>query len=216
MTGVHAQGLPNKLAPFAAELGKGVAMGLTAWGPLANPTVAQGGVGDGEAKQGFSTEDITALMGFTCIHRGQDLPTIWDYFNKLKGKNINNYCCHITTRMKQWAYDRRIKIEKITYLKQDTIEAIVGLKFNPGKGVANLLLASKSLSILMCRARTSAETERIRERKQAMAAMEGTQQLNKLLCLSKGATHAGAKNFWESAPNVTTTRTCGRFTTPLK
>ncbi len=92
-------------------------MGLTAWGPLANPTVAQGGVGDGEAKQGYSTKDITALMGFACIHWSQDLPTIWDYFNNLKRKNINNYRRHITTRMKQWTYDCRIEIDKSIYLK---------------------------------------------------------------------------------------------------
>jgi hypothetical protein len=67
-------------------------MRLTGWGPLANPTIAQGAVGDREAKQDYSTEDIAALMGFACIHRGQDLPTIWDYFNKSKGKNIDNYC----------------------------------------------------------------------------------------------------------------------------
>jgi hypothetical protein len=50
---VHAQGLPNVSAQFAAELGKGVAMGLMVWGPLANPTVLQGGVGDRESKQGY-------------------------------------------------------------------------------------------------------------------------------------------------------------------
>ena len=44
---------PNILAQFAAELGKGVAMGLMVWGPLANPTVLQGGVGDRESKQGY-------------------------------------------------------------------------------------------------------------------------------------------------------------------
>jgi hypothetical protein len=100
-TGAHAQGLPSVLAQFAAELGKGVSMGLTAWGLLANPTVSQSGVGDGESKQGYSTKDIAALMGFVCIHRGQNLPAIWDYFNKSKGKNIGNYHRHIMTRMKQ-------------------------------------------------------------------------------------------------------------------
>ncbi len=64
VTGGHAQGLPNVLAQFAEELGKGVVMGLTACGPLANPTILQGGVSDGEYKQGYSTEDIAALMGF--------------------------------------------------------------------------------------------------------------------------------------------------------
>ncbi len=96
-------------------------MGLTAWDLLGNPTVLQGGVGDREPKQGYSTKDIAALMGFACVHRGQDLPTIWDYFNKLKGKNINNNRQQITTWMKQWAYDRRIEIDKSIYLGQDTI-----------------------------------------------------------------------------------------------
>jgi hypothetical protein len=63
-------------------------MGLMAWGPLANPTFLQGGIGDGEPKQSYSTKDIAALLGFDCIHRGQDLPTMWDYFNKSKGENI--------------------------------------------------------------------------------------------------------------------------------
>ncbi len=156
-TGAHAQGLPNVLAQFSVELSKGVVMGLTLWVPLAFPTDLQGGIGDGETKQGCITKDIAAHMGFACVHSGQDLPTIWYYFNKSKGKNIDNYCCHITTRMKQWAYDCHIEIDKSIYLKQDTIKAIVNLKFNPSKGVAHLLSASKGLSILICQARTSVE-----------------------------------------------------------
>jgi hypothetical protein len=179
-------------------------MGLMAWGPLANPTISQGGVGDGELKQGYSTEDIAALMGFACVHRGQDHPNIWEYFNKSKGKNIDNYCRHITTWMNQWAYDRRIKIDKSIYLEQDTITAIVDLKFNPGKGVAHLLSASKAFSILMCRARTSAETEHIQECEHAMVATEGTCQLDELLRLSKGVTRMPAKNFWELKINIAT------------
>jgi hypothetical protein len=111
-------------------------------------TISQGGVGDGESKQSYSTEDIAALREFVCLHRGQDLATIWDYFTKLKGKNIDNYRRHITNRMKQGAYDCRMEIDK-----QDTI-AIVDLKFNPGEGVAHLLSALKGLSILTCRSRT--------------------------------------------------------------
>jgi hypothetical protein len=201
-TGAHAQGLPNVLVQFAVELGKGVAMGLRAWGLLANPTVLQGGVGDGDPKQDYSTEDIAALMGFACVHRGQNLSTIWDYFNKSKGKNIDSYRHHITTWMKQWAYDHCIEIDKSIYLEQDTIKAIVDLKFNPGKEVAHLLSASKGLSILMCRACTSAETECIWECKHTMAAMVGTRQLNELLCLSKGVTRAPAKHFWELEVNI--------------
>jgi hypothetical protein len=106
--------------------------------------------------------------------------------------------------MKQLAYNCRIKIDKSIYLKQDTIKAIVDLKLNPGKGVAHLLSALKGISILMCRACISAETECIWGLKHAMVAMEGTRQLNKLLCLSKGATCTPAKNFWELKVNIAT------------
>jgi hypothetical protein len=108
------------------------------------------------------------------------------------------------TRMKQWAYDRRIEIEKSIYLKQDTIKAIVDLKFNPGEGVAHLSSASKGLSILTCQARTSAETECLWERKHPTGATEGTRQLDKLHRLSKGTTRAPAENFWELKVNIGT------------
>ena len=107
-----SQSTPNISAQFAAKLGKGVAMGLTVWGPLANPTILKGGFGDREPKQGYSTKDIAALMGFACVHRGQDLPTIWDYFNKSKGKNIDNYCRHITTWMNSGPMTTALKLIK--------------------------------------------------------------------------------------------------------
>jgi hypothetical protein len=106
--------------------------------------------------------------------------------------------------MKQWAYDRRIEINKSIYLKQDTIKAIVDLKFNPSEGVLHLSSASKGLSILTCRARTSAGMERIQEHEHAMAAAEDTHQLDELLRPSKGVTCTPAKNFCELKVNIAT------------
>ena len=57
---------------------------------------------------------------------------------------------------------------------------------------------------MACRARTSAETERIREREEALSATETTRQLDELLRLSKGSTRAPADNFWELKMNVAT------------
>jgi hypothetical protein len=87
---------------------------------------------------------------------------IWELFNATKGENIDTYCCHLFAQMKQWVYDRRIQIDTSVYLKQETIKAIVELRFNPGEGVAHLALASKGLSILACRACPTQETERVR------------------------------------------------------
>ena len=78
------------------------------------------------------------------------------------------------------------------------------LKFNPGEGVAHLSSANKGLSIMACRSRTSAETEQIREREEALSATENTWQLDKLLRLSKGVTCAPANNFWELKINIAT------------
>ncbi len=90
--------------------------------------------------------------------------------------------------MKHYAYDRRIKIDTSIYLEQETIKAIVELQFNPGKGVAHLVLVLKGLSILACRARTMQETERVRKQEQALTATEKTRLLDDLLCLPKGTT----------------------------
>jgi hypothetical protein len=78
------------------------------------------------------------------------------------------------------------------------------LKFNPGEGVAHLSSADKGLTIMACCGRTSAETERIREREEALSATEQTCQLDELLCLFKRVTRAPADNFWELKSNIAT------------
>ena len=64
------------------------------------------------------------------------------------------------------------KINKSIYMEQDTSKLIVNLKFNPGKDVAHLFLASKGLPILTCCAQKSTEMERSQEWEHAMAATE--------------------------------------------
>jgi hypothetical protein len=106
--------------------------------------------------------------------------------------------------MKQYAYDRRIQIDSSVYFEQETIKAIVKLRFNPGEGVAHLSSASKGLSILACRARTTQETKRVREQEQALSATKKTRLLDDLLKLPKGTTREPADNFWELKMNVST------------
>jgi hypothetical protein len=108
--------------------------------------------------------------------------------------------------MKQYAYDQCIQIDSCIYLEQETIKTIVELRFNPGEGVTHLSSASKGLSILACRARTTQETERVREQEQALSATEKNRLLDDLLKLPKGTmqTPAEADNFWELKMNVST------------
>ena len=163
----------------------------------------RGGGYDSKTK-GYTKDDIVAVMGFAGTYRGNGLPDIWALFNATKGKNIDAYRRHLFARMKQWAYDRRIQIDQSIYLEQETVKAIVELRFNPGEGVAHLASASKGLTILVCRARTTAETERVREQEHALSATENTRQLEDLIRLTKGTTRAPADNFWELKMNIAT------------
>ena len=78
------------------------------------------------------------------------------------------------------------------------------LRFNPGEGVAYIASASKGLTILVCRVRMTAETERVCKQEHALSATENTSQLEDLLRLTKGTTRAPADNFWELKMNIAT------------
>ncbi len=191
-------------AIMASEVGKGVALGLRAAGHLHRDATNIGGGYDSEGGKGYTKDDIAALMGFAGVYSGNNSSDIWKLFNSTKGKNINTYRRHLYSRMKQYAYDRRIQIDTSVYLKQETIKAIVELCFNPGEGIAHLSLASKGLSILACRACTRQETKWVRKQEQALSATEKTCLLDDLLKLPKGTMRAPADNFWELKMNVLT------------
>jgi hypothetical protein len=157
-----------------------------------------------DTSKGYTKDDIAAIMGFEGVYSGNSLPDIWELFSATKGKNINAYRRHLFARMKNYAYDRRIQIGTSIYLEQETIKAIVELRFNPGEGVAHLALASKGLSILACWARITQEMERVRKHEQALSATEKTRNLEDLLRLLKGTTQAPADNFWELKMNIAT------------
>jgi hypothetical protein len=71
------------LGHFAAELGKGVALGLQALGPFKPSTGNQGGVTEANSKQMYGEENIAALMGFSHVQKGSNLQDIWMYFQSL-------------------------------------------------------------------------------------------------------------------------------------
>jgi hypothetical protein len=106
--------------------------------------------------------------------------------------------------MTDWAYDRRIQIDTGVFLDVDVVKAIVDLKFNPGEGVAHLTSAAKGLSILTCRARTTGEIKRLKEREEALTATEKTRQLDEFLRLQKDQRRAPADNFLHLKSNIAT------------
>ena len=195
---------PMSQATFAADIGKGVALGLKALGaPMATGHL-QSPTKDGDEKTRYTDDDIAAIMGFSHVHRGDQVQPIWITMNNAKQKNHDVFRRQLLARMTDWAYDRRITIDTGVFLDVETVKAIVDLKFNPGEGVAHLNSAAKGLSILACRARTTGEIERLKEREEALTATEKTRQLDEFLRLQKDQRRAPADNFLELKNNIAT------------
>ena len=188
---------------FATDIGKGVALGLKALGgPLTS--VQQGATKEGDKKTRYTDDDIAAIMGFSHVIRGDMVQPIWTTLNNALQKNHDTFRRQLLTRMTEWGHDRRIQIDTGVFLDSDVVKAIVELKFNLGEGVAHLNSAAKGLSILCCRAQTTGEIERIKEREEALTATEKTRQLDKFVCLQKDQRRAPADNFLELKNNIAT------------
>jgi hypothetical protein len=143
---------------FAAELGRGVALGLHALSLFKTQAGANKGLGETDSKKGYGKEDKAALMGFSHVKKGHQLQDIWSYFQAAGVKNIDICRRQLMARMPRLARDCHIPINSSIYLEGATIKAVMELKFNPGEGVAHLSSADKGLTIMACRGRMSAET----------------------------------------------------------
>ena len=73
------------LAQFAAELDKGVAVGLTALGPLTNPTLLQGGGGNADSIQG-QHRGHCCTHGFCLRAQGPGSPHLLGIFQQVMGQ----------------------------------------------------------------------------------------------------------------------------------
>jgi hypothetical protein len=88
----HQPGMPLGDTPvqvpghFAAELGRGVALGLQALEPLKPLTGHQGGANKTNSKLLYGEEDIPALMGVSCVKRGRAYRIFGHISRHQKGK----------------------------------------------------------------------------------------------------------------------------------
>ena len=137
--------------------------GLKALGALIATGHLQSPTKEGEEKNRYTDDDIAAIMGFSHVHRGDQVQPIWITMNNAKQKNIDVFNRQLLAQMVDWAYDRRITINTGVFLNVETVKVIVDLKFNPGEGVAHLNSAAKGISLLACRVRTTGEIERLKE-----------------------------------------------------
>ena len=106
--------------------------------------------------------------------------------------------------LQNYAHDHRTEVDRSIYLEQETMKAIMDLKFNPGEGMAYVQSAAKGLSLLCCRARPNQETEEIKEWEAALEATHKTRVFKDYMKDIKGRTRQPANNYFDLKLNIGT------------
>jgi hypothetical protein len=90
------------------------------------------------------------------------LTKVWQLFKTLKAPNYDHLRRAIKCEMLRWADSQRCWIEEGVYFDNKTLDELISLKFNPGDSTALYSSVDKGISILKCRAQTSAHLEDLR------------------------------------------------------
>jgi len=151
----------------------------------------------------YTSDDVCTVMTFSGVRDPVDCQEIWTIFGEKK-RNVDICRKYLMTAIQKYAWDHRATIDTAVYLEQETMKAIVDLKFNPGEGTAYVQSAAKGLSLLCCRARTNQETEEIKEREAALEATHSTRVFDDYLKYIKGNARQPASNFYDLKQNIAT------------
>jgi len=94
-------------------------------------------------------------------------------FKISKAPNYDHLCRAIKSGILHWADLQRCWIEEGVYFDNKTLDEWISLKFNPGDSTALSSSADKGISILKCRAPTSAHLEDLRRQEEIWDATKG-------------------------------------------
>jgi hypothetical protein len=94
----HSEGPEKSMlfqANLAADIGKGVALGLKALGGQLKGGQLQEPTQEVDEKTRYTDDDIAAIMGFSHVLWGDQVQPIWIMLNNAKQKNIDVFRCQI-------------------------------------------------------------------------------------------------------------------------
>jgi hypothetical protein len=161
----------NMSGIIASEVGKGLGVAMqnaTRAGP-AHLT----GNGSGDDAKPYTQDQIATLLGFHGAMNVSYLTKIWRLFKSAKVPNYDYLRRTIKGEMIRWADGHRCWIEEGVYFDNKTLDEWIALKFNPGDSTALYTSADKGISILKCRAPTSAHLEDLRRQEEVWDATKG-------------------------------------------
>ena len=191
--GGHAQLLSttvNVVRNMGTQMVAGLQRAMSASAQPGGGDNGDGGTGGGRGGYGktYSRAHIAQLKGFCRTDDVKRIPAIWYTFSTTK--DFDQYRTAIERRMEYWSKEKGVEIDLGMYLEDETLKAIAQLQFNPaggGAGVALAQSADKGLSILVCRPRSLAEIERVRDDEQAAATAISTVTMEQAKKLKPGA-----------------------------
>ena len=101
---------------------------------------AVGATGSGQGvgktgETGYTSDDVCTVMTFSGVRDPVDCQEIWTIFAEKK-HNVDVCRKYLMKGIQKYAWERRAMIDMGVYLEQETMKAIVDLKFNPGEGTA--------------------------------------------------------------------------------
>jgi len=164
-TTVEVQGnmavVQNMSGIIATEVGRG--LGVAMQNAAISSGKQQAGVTTGsvEAKP-YNQDQVATLLGIHGAKNVRYLMKMWRLFKTTKMPNYDHLHRALKGEMLQWADKQRCWIEEGVYFDNKSLDEWIALQFNPGDSTALYSYADKGISILKCRAPTSAHLEDLR------------------------------------------------------
>jgi hypothetical protein len=131
----------------------------------ASQTQAGGTSSTNNAKP-YTQDQIATLLGFHGAMNVRYLSKIWHLFKSAKTPNYDYLRRALKGEMLRWVDWQRCWIKEGVYFDNKTINDWIALKFNPGDSTALYSSADKGISILKCRAPTSAHLKDLRRQEE--------------------------------------------------
>jgi hypothetical protein len=112
---------------------------------------------------------MATVKGFAHVYDLADVPAIWALFQYTK--HLETHKDNLRRKMMAWATSsqrsEQVTIDRSFFLPDTTMKEILSLQFNPGGIVPEAEEADSGLSLLICRARTTAAKSAIRKYEKA-------------------------------------------------
>ena len=162
----------NMSGIIASEVGKGLGVAMQNAAKAGPSQLAGAGAASDDAKP-YTQDQLATLLGFHGAMNVAYLTKVWRLFKSSKVPNYDYLRRTIKGEMLRWADGQRCWIEEGVYFDNKTLDEWSALKFNPGDSTALYSSADKGISILKCRAPTSAHLEDLRRQEEVWDATKG-------------------------------------------